>query len=114
MKSGWPIIRKEYAVSIMEFYNHRDEMSYEDGVIFRGQTIVFPEGCRAELIKKAHFIYMGTRCNVLCRPFLNCPICLSNSASNCKRSMVSYTIATLPWQYIHSDLFHFDGNAKFA
>ena len=43
---SWPQSRNECPVSIMEFYNHHDEMSYEDGLIFRRQTIAIPKCCQ--------------------------------------------------------------------
>ena len=40
--------------SALEYWNHRDELSVEEGLIFRGQKIVIPKLLRAEMLKQVH------------------------------------------------------------
>ena len=37
---GWPETRSACEQSVLEYWNHRDELSIEEGLIFRGQKIV--------------------------------------------------------------------------
>ena len=59
IETGWPETRQGSDNSIIEFFNHRDERSTGDGLIFRGQTILIPKQSRAELIEKVHVGHMG-------------------------------------------------------
>ena len=45
--------------SVLEYWNHRDELSFEEGLIFRGQTIVIPKSLRAEMLKQVHTGHSG-------------------------------------------------------
>ena len=40
--NGWPEQRKHCPPSIAEFWNHRDELTIINGIIFRGQCLVYP------------------------------------------------------------------------
>ena len=40
---GWPETRSACEKSVLEYWNHRDELSIEEGLIFRGQKIVIPK-----------------------------------------------------------------------
>ena len=48
---GWPETRSACEQSVLEYWNHRDELSIEEGLIFRGQKIVIPKSLRAEMLK---------------------------------------------------------------
>ena len=56
---GWPETRSTREPSVLEFWNHRDELSFEEGLIFRGQKIVIPKSLRAEMLKQVHTGHLG-------------------------------------------------------
>jgi len=56
---GWPEKRSNCPKLILEFFNHRDELSFEDDLIFRGHTLKIPRSMRSELIEKVHSAYLG-------------------------------------------------------
>lgn len=56
---GWPETRKRCQTSIVEFWNHRDELSVAEDIIFRGQKIVIPIALQHEMIQKVHDSHMG-------------------------------------------------------
>ena len=43
----------------MEYWNHRDELSVDDGIIFRGQTLIVPRRLRAEILLQVHKGHLG-------------------------------------------------------
>ena len=49
MEKGWPSERGKCPKNILEFWNHRDEMSCEDGILFKGQKVVIPTDMRSEM-----------------------------------------------------------------
>ena len=56
---GWPRMRSECHKDILEFWSHRDELSYEDNMIFRGHTILIPRSIRHEMITLLHKGHLG-------------------------------------------------------
>ena len=45
--NGWPAEKKKdvtgYRIIEAPYYNFRDEISYQDGIILRGQRIIIPK-----------------------------------------------------------------------
>ena len=54
MKKGWPRERRKCPKNILQFWNHKDKMSYEDGILFKGQKVVIPTAMRSEMVKIIH------------------------------------------------------------
>ena len=121
---GWPETRAACNKSVVEFWNHRDELSAAGDLIFRGQTLVIPKPLRQQMIESIHTGHMGTqKCiqrakDVMFWPgmtkeitgfVLSCSICLSNRNANAKEPLTAFEIPTRPWQNIASDLFCFEG-----
>ena len=58
---GWPGTRTDCNKSVVEFWNHRDELSAAGDLIFRGQTLVIPKPLRQQMIESIHTGHMGTQ-----------------------------------------------------
>ena len=56
---GWSETRPECDSDILEYWNHRDELSVEQGLIFRGQKIVVPKSMREETLRQVHTGNLG-------------------------------------------------------
>ena len=56
---GWPETRSDCDQLILEDWNHRNELSFEKGLIFRGQKIVIPKSLRAEMVNQIHTGHLG-------------------------------------------------------
>ena len=117
---GWPDNRKDCPASICDFWNYRDELTYVDGMILKGQRILIPTDCRKIMLEKIHTGHFGVeKCLQRARDImfwpnmtsqitdlvLKCPICLERRNSNCKEPMVPSTIPDRPWQVLATDLF---------
>lgn len=104
---GWPETRSNCAQPILEFFNHRDELSVEDGLIFQGHTLVIPRSMRSELIQRL-CCELKTPC-----PGLGCnkvPTCLTHRDANASMPLITTEFPDRPYQKIAADLFHFDGS----
>lgn len=55
----WPETRSNGVQSILEFLNHRDESSVEDGHIFVGHTLLIPRSMSSDSIEKVHLARLG-------------------------------------------------------
>ena len=121
---GWPDLRSECPTPILDFWNHRDELSVADDLIFRGQTLLIPKSLRQQMIESVHTGHMGTQkclqrakdvmfwpgmAKQICDYVLSCSICLSNRNSNQKEPLTQHEIPSRPWQKLGSDLFSLEG-----
>jgi hypothetical protein len=43
---GWPDERKKVPTVLIPYYNFADEMTVQDGLIFKGDRVVIPKGLR--------------------------------------------------------------------
>ena len=122
---GWPNMHQECPAEILDYWNHRDELTVLDGLIFKGNKIVIPLVLRPQMLDKIHAGHMGVeKCihrarDVLFWPkmareitnmVLNCTVCLEHRNANCKEPMEPHDIPKYPWQVVATDLFHFDNN----
>jgi len=120
---GWPESRSDCDPAVTMFWNHRDELSFENDLIFRGQTLVIPKSLQPEMIKQVHTGHLGVTKTVqrakdclfwpgmqkqITEHVLQCPICLTHRDSNVKEPMITAGFPDRPYQILSTDLFHFD------
>ncbi|XP_060600965.1 uncharacterized protein K02A2.6-like [Ruditapes philippinarum] len=122
--NGWPESRSMCKQSILDFWNHRDEISVENDLIFRGHTIVIPKILRNELVQKVHTGHMGITKTLerakdsifwpgmskqITEYVSKCSICLTYRDANTKEPLMTTEFPDRPYQKIAADLFHFQG-----
>uniref|UniRef100_A0A674EBM2 Gypsy retrotransposon integrase-like protein 1 n=1 Tax=Salmo trutta TaxID=8032 RepID=A0A674EBM2_SALTR len=119
-QDGWPEERRKCPQSVSEFWNHRDELSQINGIIFKGEKIIIPTSLREEILTKIHAGHMGMeKCKQRARDIMfwpgmckqiedivgRCTICLERRPSNTKEPMLPHCIPDRPWQVVATDLF---------
>ena len=57
---GWKSSKRNVPVEILPYWNIKDELSFNDAIIYRGDRIVVPATLRKTLIIKLHQAHMGT------------------------------------------------------
>ncbi|RXN35722.1 sec1 family domain-containing 2-like protein [Labeo rohita] len=115
IQRGWPDEKRKCPLSVSEFWNHRDELSYLHGIIFKGEKIVVPTSLRSDMLSRVHASHLGIKkskqraCDIMFWPGMGkeiknmiskCSIC-----SNIKESMISHKVPDRPWQVVASDFF---------
>ena len=121
---GWPELRQNCPKSIVDFWNHRDELCFKNGLIFKGPKIVIPRSICSDTIKAVHDnSHQG--CNQATRrardimfwPGMNkeltdyvrsCPICEKHRSANAKEPLMPHEMPLRPWENISCDIFAFD------
>lgn len=103
-----------------EFWNHRDELSYLQGIIFKGEKIVVPTSLRPDMLSSVHASHLGmdkskqNAHHVMFWPGMGkeienmiskCPFYLTHCPSNTKEPMISHKVPDRPWQVVATDLF---------
>ena len=122
---GWPQTRQECPERIQEFWNHRDELTVMNDIIFKGEKIVIPRSLRDEMLGKIHTGHIGIeKCKLRAKDILfwpgmskaiesmvaKCSICQEKMMANPKEPMIPHPIPSVPWEVVGTDLFEIDGH----
>ena len=59
ISKDWKISRRQVPVQILPFWTIKDELSFSDGIVYRGDRIVIPAALRKPLTTKLHQAHMG-------------------------------------------------------
>jgi len=105
--SGWPETNNEVSTSLHPYFLVRDELSAQDGLIFKGQRCVVPLSLCARIKEKLHGAHTGIQ-SCLCRaretvywPGMNsdltdyiskCNICSCYQSSQAKEPLIFHEI----------------------
>lgn len=123
IKEAWPNERKRCPTAILDYWNHRDELSEMDGTVFKGEKIVILTLLREEMIKRIHSGHMGIEKSkqrvrdILFWPGMSkqiagmveqCSICLESRMPKTKEPLISHPIPNRPWQTVGTDLFNWN------
>ncbi|KAJ8382942.1 hypothetical protein SKAU_G00037200 [Synaphobranchus kaupii] len=118
--AGWPDAKKRFPPSIQEYWNHRDELSEIDGILFKGDKIIVPRKLRENMLERIHAGHMGVEKSknrardLLFWPGMGkrveaaveaCSICQERRSTKPKEPMLSHAIPERPRQVIGTDLF---------
>jgi len=57
--TGWPDERRSVPLEVQSYFNCRDELSVQNGLVFKCDRVVIPTSLRSEMIKKLHRTHMG-------------------------------------------------------
>ena len=121
---GWPDVKSKLPLCVREFWDCKDELVTQNGLVFRGTRIVIPTGLRGTMISRAHASHMGinttlkTAKSIMFWPRMNaeisdavlrCSACQEHQPAQQKEPLMTYPIPTLPWQIIASDCFEVRG-----
>jgi hypothetical protein len=125
---GWPEQRQDCPVQVEPYWNHRDEMTVIDDIIFKGEKIVIPRALRSQMLDKVHIGHMGIeKCKMRARDIIfwpgmgkdietvvsKCSVCQERNMHNPKEPLIPHEIPTLPWEVVATDLFDHE-NSKYV
>ncbi|CAC5384944.1 unnamed protein product [Mytilus coruscus] len=123
IKKGWPINKNAVDLKIQKYFQFREELTIQNGLIFKSDRVVVPNSARADLIEKAHSSHIGIQgClrrarECLYWPNMNsdienyiktCETCNIFNMEQQKESLHSHELCTRPWEKIACDLFEFN------
>ena len=57
---GWPNVIKDCPHSIQSYWYFRDEITYEDGILYKGTRLIIPKSERASTLKVLHMGHYAT------------------------------------------------------
>ena len=117
--AGWPDNKSQLPQSLHPFWTYRDELTVQDGIIYKGTKVLIPQAERKSILQKAHTAHLGAESNIrLCKDIIfwpgmkfdirdscrSCGKCAQYQTQNSKEQMKSQPIPEYPWQFISQDL----------
>ena len=112
--TGWPDERKSVPEEIRGFWTYREEITADNGVLFKLDQVIVPSSLRAEMLRKMHKAHQGS--DSIRRPreclfwhgmqsyiretCLSCGICSQYQAEWPAEPMLSDEILSRPWSKI--------------
>uniref|UniRef100_A0A8C7DZQ6 Gypsy retrotransposon integrase-like protein 1 n=1 Tax=Oncorhynchus kisutch TaxID=8019 RepID=A0A8C7DZQ6_ONCKI len=121
---GWPDCREETALAVREYWPIKEELSVQNGVIFKSQRVVIPRSLRPEMLARVHSSHIGGEaCYSQARDTLywpgmqseikdyvsKCTICNEYAIEQQRETMMSHELPMRPWQIVSLDLFQHSG-----
>ncbi|KAK7901627.1 hypothetical protein WMY93_018396 [Mugilogobius chulae] len=118
--TGWPVNKKDMDLDIGHYFSFQDELSYQDGVVFRGERAVIPDTLRADITCRIHSSHLGVEgCLRRARECVywqgmtdqiktfiaKCDICRSVDPKQQKESLQPHDFSYRPWAKVGTDLF---------
>ena len=122
--NGWPESRSEVLQLCLKYWNFRNEISIDNGILLKGSHIIIPKAIQPTILQQLHVVHQGTektknRAHTAVYWYKlykdiedmtrQCPICQEHQASQIKEAMIPTDIPPRPWHTVGVDLFHLDG-----
>lgn len=118
--NGWPDNKNEVPTELHPYFTIRDELSVQDGVIFKGSRCVVPLSVRQKIRERLHGAHTGLQgClgrarEVVYWPRMNgdltdyiskCEICSTYQPAQGKEPLICHEVPDRPWEKIVLDIF---------
>jgi hypothetical protein len=121
---GWPEKKADTLPAVLTYYDIRDTLSGQDGVLVKGQRIIVPKALRKEMLQKLHAAHLGFDSmmrrakEVIYWPAMQnnikqkadtCKVCQELKPKNQKETLQQVDDGEYPWDRIGMDLFVIEG-----
>ena len=121
---GWLEQKEALPNIVTPYFNIRDEMSIQDGLVFRGERVVVPQTMSGKMLKKIHNSHLGVNGRLnrarecLYWPGMSsdiknhvstCEACREYERSQPKEMLRSHEVPNRAWQRVGIDLFELEG-----
>ena len=122
---GWPDTMQECPPETHAYYTVRDELTTQDGIVFKGYRCVIPKKLRRDIRQRLHATHTGLQSTLrrarecVYWPGMNselkdyvskCETCNMYQSSQPKEPLISHNLPTRPWEKIGCDIFTLGGN----
>ena len=122
ISTGWPAERSQIPVSLHPYWNFRDELTIESGILMKNSKVLIPETLKQKYLMQIHQGHQGIEaCRSRAREFVfwnnlnndlkelveKCDICQSQQNSTTIVQKYVSEVPPHPWHTLGSDLFYF-------
>ena len=120
---GWPADKSILPLSLTPYFSFKDELTVQDGLIFKGDRVLVPQSLRKEMMQAIHATHSGIEgCLKRSRECLfwpgmtadiknlisSCEVCLTYSTANQQETLNQHDVPDRQWEKIGIDLFEFE------
>ncbi|XP_024119581.1 uncharacterized protein K02A2.6 [Oryzias melastigma] len=124
VQRGWPNERHAVHKDIQPYWTFKEEISYTEGLMFKGEKLIVPQQLRQEMLEKIHESHLGmVKCKERARDILywpnmskhieeivsKCAVCNEHQNSNSREPLLPHPVPDRPWEKVGTDLFHYNG-----
>ncbi|KAK3108602.1 hypothetical protein FSP39_011752 [Pinctada imbricata] len=121
--SGWPDDRKSVPESLVAYFDVRDELSVQNGIVFKGNRAVIPQKLRKDMLERIHASHIGIegclrraresvywpRMNSEVKDFIEkCETCRCYDQHQRKEPIEQHDVPLRPWAKVGLDLITFE------
>ena len=118
--NGWPQHKNKLPDCLQPYFNYRDELTIQDGIIVRSDKVVIPVSMRSEMKRKVHVGHLGINSCVRrarqliywpgmsaeIRAFVaTCDTCATYSHRQPQESLSLHELPERPWEKVGTDIF---------
>jgi len=123
IQAGWPEKKADTLPEVLPYYDIRDTLSGQDGVLVKGQRVIVPKALRREMLQKLHAAHLGFESmmrrakEVIYWPGMQndikqvadtCEVCQERKPNNQKETLQQVNDGEHPWDRIGMDVFEID------
>ena len=117
---GWPQSRKDFPKQLLEFWNFRQKISDENGVLYKSHRLIVPHSERLETLRVLHMVHYavdkmqlraletvywpGINKDIL-KQYQSCKTCIRHSRSQTHEPLQSHPTSEIPCNTVATDLF---------
>ena len=117
---GWPEHKANVPTLCLPYWSFRDQISFGDGILFKGEKIIIPKAMQPEMLKLIHSSHLGIeKCKRRARDILywpgissqiqdavlTCATCNMYQRKNQKEPLIPHSIPDRPWSKVGADIF---------
>ena len=121
----WPADKAQVDELAREYFSYREELSVEDGLLFKKDRLVVPRSMRAGMLDEIHGAHMGESKSLsYARDYVFWPgmtaqvkdrvrslgICNAFRNQQQKETLKLHDVPGFPWQTVGTDLFEYGGH----
>ena len=122
ISTGWPAKRSQIPVFLHPYWNFRDELTIESGILMKNSKVLVPETLKQKYLEQIHQGHQGIEaCRSRVREFVfwinlnndlkelveKCDLCQSQQNSFTVVQKYVSEVPPHPWHTVGSDLFYF-------
>ena len=120
--NGWPEVKKDCHPFLLDYWTHREEISAENGLLFKGHRLIVPEKLRDRVLQTIHEGHFGFEkmqlrareavfwpgiTSDLLHTAQSCEACQTFSRSQQRETLLPHEVPQGPWEKLGIDFFEF-------
>ncbi|XP_011437820.3 retrovirus-related Pol polyprotein from transposon 297 [Magallana gigas] len=118
--TGWNDRQEDVPVAVRDYWNIRDELTAQDGLIYKSNRVVIPKVLRPEMLSRIHSSHLGTESclrkardavfwpnmSAELRDFISkCSTCNKMQDQQSNQPLITHDVPKIPWTKLGVDIF---------